>query len=480
MKKTVALYGTAAALVLTAVAFDLWSKLTAPSAEAPPPPLPFTPAPPPAPSPIAGDSTARIGDLITLDGALSNSFVRAEATQDLFLQLMLRAKEVPGRTRAPLALAIVIDRSGSMAGEKIEQARSAARQLVDRLADSDEIAVISYATDFTVDVPLTSARASERARIQRTIDQIYDGGGTNLSGGLEAGLAELLRARDRGLAARVIVLSDGNANQGITDPREIARIAQRARLAGNTISAIGLGLDFNEDVMTQIAENGGGSYHYLRDGSEIAATLDRELASMAALAARRVEVGLELAAGVAVQEVYGYPIEARGGRMIIPVGDMTSNEGRRVMVRLSVASGSSRTLPIAKLALSYVPATSDTTQEFSADLGVSSTDDALTLKANERREVTEAVEAILAADSRKQAAASYSAGRRDEAVRSLNTRLKGLRAKAASLGGSGVLEQQAQEIERTIDSMSASEASTDQGKDLVKKEKYRARQVFVY
>lgn len=480
MKKTAALFGTAALLVVGAIAVDLWHRLTSAPASIetvqPADPVPL----PSSPQAIAGKGTARIGDLVVLDAALSNDFVRASSGGDLFLRMNLQAKDTPGTVRAPLALAVVIDRSGSMAGEKMDQAREAAKRLVDRLGDGDHLAIISYATDYTVDLPLVQIGATDRARIHRVIDQIYDGGGTNLSGGLEAGLGELRRIADRGLVARVLLLSDGNANQGITDPRELARISREARQRGYTVSTLGVGLDFNEDVMTLIAESAGGAYYYVRDGGAIARALDSEFDGLSALAARRVEVGLELGEGVVVKEVYGYRTESRGGRLVIPVGDITSGQKRQVVVRLSIQPGVAGELGVADLALSYTAADSDASREHHAGLTVSATEDLSQLDTHQRRDVIETAEAILAAEARKQAATSFQDGHKGRAVRQLNDQLDRTRAKAAALG-SQVLLEQAREIESTLNDLgNTSDSASAEGKDLVKREKYRARQIFVY
>jgi Ca-activated chloride channel family protein len=484
MKKTVALFGTAAGLLAAALAFDLWSRLsrsTTPIEQTPTPtPSPPTPAPSPLVGPASGESTLTLGDAVALDAALSNGYLKAGENGELFMRVLLKAREdVEGRVRAPMALAIVIDRSGSMAGEKMERAREAAKQLVSRLEDRDQVAIISYATDYSVDVPLVSLARSDRARLLRVIDQIYDGGGTNLSGGLEAGLAELRRAEGSGLVSRLVLISDGNANQGITDPRTLAKIAQEARQSGRTVSTVGFGLDFNEDVMTVIAESGGGAYHYVRDAEQIAHALDDEFKGLAALAARAVEVGLALEDGVVVREVFGYRTESRGGRLVIPVGDMASGETRRIFLRLGVTASTNGVRGISGVTLAYLTAEGDVPAEFGGALSVGVTDDQAALRAGERPEVAAAAEAVLAAEARKQAASSFQSGNKAGAMQRLGEQLRKTRARAATLN-SPALNEAVRELEDAERAIQASDAASDEGKDLIKREKYRARQIFVY
>jgi Ca-activated chloride channel family protein len=478
MKKTAALFAAAGALVVGALALDLWYTFAHRAQSAPAPsPAPLTLAPPPT-DPTARPSAARIGELVTADLALAQPLVAAATPSDTYLRVDLSAASVPGATRAPLNLAIVLDRSGSMAGDKIERARASAKQLVERLADEDRVSIVTYATDYAVDLPLTRV-GDARARILRVIDGIVDGGGTNISGGLESAIAELERGRGAGAASRVVLMSDGNANQGITDPRALGELARRARERGISVSSLGVGLDFNEDVMTILAESGGGAYHYVREAQDIAVALDAELSSMAALAARSVELSVELAPGWSVREVYGYRTEQRGSRLVIPVGDMAAQTRRQIVVRLGVPAAQPGPLATLSAVLSYSAADGSAPREFHAALGVSASTDATAVAASERRDVVEAAEAVLAAEARRHAAATFQAGNKGEALNTLRIRTSETRARAAALS-SPKLAAQAQEMEQALRELDAADVASDSGKDLVKREKARAREIFAY
>ncbi|MEM7679012.1 MAG: VWA domain-containing protein, partial [Myxococcota bacterium] len=220
MRKTAALFVLALSLLVTAILVVL------------------NPAPSPTPS-VAASSlqevdtgvlptpSIRLGDVVTVHGRISNGYIAASSPGELAALFDLKASEQPTGPRPHTAVALVVDRSGSMAGEKIRQARRAAKMLVSRLDDEDQVAIVTYSSDFAVDLPLTTVRG-RRNRVNRVIDEILDGGGTNLSGGLQAGLRTLGRAAPM-MARRLILLSDGNANQGITDPTTIGDIAADAR-----------------------------------------------------------------------------------------------------------------------------------------------------------------------------------------------------------------------------------------------------------
>jgi Ca-activated chloride channel homolog len=477
MRKTIALFGLAFVLIVAALVVGLRQPAS-------PIPIshthiePISTPPPPPPLPLAdGRTTISMGDLVRLDGSLSNGFVRATQAGSLLLLLDLVGKESASTTRAPMAVAMVIDRSGSMAGDKIRQARLAAKQFASRLGEDDQLAIVTYSSDYSVDLALTTVKG-QRQRIDRVIDDILDGGGTDIGGGMQAGLSAL-RTANAGTVKRLLLVSDGNANQGITDPNALAAIAKRAKQDGITVSTLGVGLDFNEDLLVQMSQNAGGGYYYAKDGEAIATALDKELAGLKELAARNVEVGLELANGVTISEVYGYRTEMRRGRTVITVGDIASNERRRVLVQLNVGSTAEGKLDVANVVLSYAAPASEDVREHQGALSAVATLDEFKLAANEKREVREAHEAALAARSREQAAFSYQSGNAAEAAAHLRRQIVETKKKNTELK-SLVLEEQVHEMEDALRSINTAAADSDEGKDLVKREKLRARQVFAY
>jgi Ca-activated chloride channel family protein len=475
MNRTHALFGLAASLVVGAVVIELlWTDPTT----APPPPI----VEPAEPAPTAQQPVPRIGfgDLVRLDAALSNGFVTPGGAGDLLMRVTLDAADVAATVRPPMALAIVFDRSGSMETDgKMDRAREAAHRVVDRLSDADQLAIVSYASDHEVNLALAPVGQLGRARIRRVIDELYLGGGTNLSSGLDAGIAEVERARGSGTLRRVVLMSDGNANQGETDPDVLAETARHARRRGVTVTSVGVGVDFNEDLMTGLAEAGGGAYHYARGGEAIATALERELDGMVRLAARGVEVSLGLPAGVTLKDAPGYRVETRNGRLVIPVGDMAAGEHRQIIARLAVRPSGEGFVPVADLGLDFVPAASQTQRSFSGHLSVIATADARQIDANLDTTVLEAAEAAQAAEARQRAAEQFGSGDRAAATGQLERQLRKTR-EAARRYKSARLEAQVREMESTMQAIDGAEVDSDSGKDLVKREKLRARSILVY
>ncbi|MBI2378300.1 MAG: VWA domain-containing protein [Deltaproteobacteria bacterium] len=476
MNKTAALFGLAGTLLVGAIVLDHWPTGGISRPHSPPTPPDRPPPPPPLRLSSSAPPTLRLGDLVRLDAALSQDRIAADAPGELYTRFDLEAAD--SRARPNVSLAIVLDRSGSMAGDKIEKTRRAAKGLVERLAPSDTISIVTYSTDVSLDVPLVMASPEQKARILRVIDQIYDGGGTNLSGGLERGL-QTLEAGDPSSVRRLVLMSDGNANQGITDPRTLAQLSAQARQRGITISTLGVGVDFNEDLMTAVAEAAGGTYYYVKDAASMSDALARELRDLEALAARSVEVGLDFAPGVRLVELYGYRSELRGNRIVIPVGDMSSGQKRQVVVRLATPARSAGGLELMRVTLGYAPPLGGAVSEFSGALGVEASTNATEVASSERKDVTETVEEIQAAKARQDAANKFASGQRSEAERSLRQQLRTTRAKAAALG-SAALDNQAVQLESALKGMSDFDSSSEAGKDLVKREKAAARSVYAY
>lgn len=480
MRKTLALFVLALSMLVVALIVGLRGTPLRPEPKIePPPPVVVTPPDPPKPPPSAdGRATLSMGDVVHLDGTLSNGFLRASQPGPLSILVDLTARDVGGTERSPMAVAIVIDRSGSMAGEKIRAARSAAKQFAGRLSDEDQLAIVTYSTDYSVDLPLTTLKG-QRGRVDRIIDDILDGGGTDIGGGMQAGLTTLRTARP-GAIKRLLLVSDGNANQGITDSNALAAIARHGQQEGVTVSTLGVGLDFNEDLLAQMAQAAGGGYYYARSGDAINAAFDKELAGLTRLAARNVEVGLELGTGVSIAEVYGYRTEMRRGRVIIPIGDMAAGEHRRVLVQLQSSGAPAGKVDVSNVVLAYNIAGGEDVREHQGLLAAVATADEHELTSGERREVAEAFEAARAAKARETAAFSFQSGQKQQAMRHLKQQIVDTRARNATLN-SPVVEAQVNEMEDALRGISSAPgADSDEGKDLVKREKLRAREVFAY
>lgn len=271
---------------------------------------------------------------------------------DLGLVVGIEAMELHG-PRPPLNAALVLDRSGSMSGDKIRHARAAARQFVRAMRPGDRIALVTYSNHAELVVPSTALDEESRERALRSIDRIEVGGMTNLSGGLVLGRDQVLAHQGSGRVNRVILISDGIANLGVTDPVGLSRLAGDLRERGVTVTTMGVGLDFNEDVMMRLADRGGGNYYYIRHAERMADAFRREFGSLSGVVAHRPQLRLELAPGVRVRAVHGYAFEQRGREVRVKLSDIAGGTRRKVVLALEAPTSRPGALPIADVALEF-------------------------------------------------------------------------------------------------------------------------------
>ncbi len=250
-------------------------------------------------------------------------------------------------------LVIVLDRSGSMSGRKMEDARKAVQQLIHRLGASDRLALVSYANDVRTVFPLGPMDDARRMQAQTALNQVTAAGGTNLGAGLHQGIQTLMHATAAGRQRRVILISDGKANQGITDPGALGSMAASALAHRFSVSTVGVGYDFNEILMTTVADHGAGQYYFLENPDALAQVFEKELQLTRAVAASSLEVRIPLAQDVRLVDAGGYPIEARDGYAVIHPGDLLSSQQRKLFLTFQVPTHKGDHFPIGALQVRY-------------------------------------------------------------------------------------------------------------------------------
>ncbi|HEU4538106.1 MAG TPA: VWA domain-containing protein [Polyangiaceae bacterium] len=223
----------------------------------------------------------------------------------LHLRLALRSAQAAAKARPHLSVHLVLDVSGSMAGEAIENARRASAALVDKLDAGDDFSLVTFSSDAQVLVP-DGPVGPRRAAIKKSIEGVREGGGTNIGAGLERAYAQAATPAIPADAVRVVLLlSDGRANGGVTGLGPLSRMALDAFQKGVQTSTFGLGGDFDGPLMSAIADDGAGGYYYLRTPDQIAPALATELDRRLDPVATAVEVRVRLKPGVKLLHVYG-------------------------------------------------------------------------------------------------------------------------------------------------------------------------------
>ncbi len=237
--------------------------------------------------------------------------------------------------RPALSVAIVIDRSKSMSGEPLAHAKAAAARLVSQLDAGDAFSVIAYSDDATTVVPMLRATAAHKELAARAIAELEVDNGTCISCGIASGAEWLGRTPVEQGVRRMVLLSDGYANLGIRDRDELVELAAGAAARGMSITAIGVGLDFDRETMVRIARVGRGNYHYVEDTGELDAAFDREVAALAETVATNVRLTVQLPPGVQLERVLGSEATAAGGEVSMSIPDLRAGEPYRVVLRVS-------------------------------------------------------------------------------------------------------------------------------------------------
>ena len=279
------------------------------------------------------------------------------ASEDRLVYVLVRFEvsepvTTPGKDRPPLNIALVLDRSGSMEeASKLPYLKKAAKAIVGRMTLKDRLAIVEYDNRVTVAWP--SAPVESPALIAKVIDALEPRGSTDLVAGMLEGISQVREYFRDSTVNRVLLLSDGLANRGITDPLEIRRLAHKARRQGVPVSTLGLGLKYDEDLMQDIAQSSGGAYHYIENPTEMTSIFQRELSTLIRTAARDVDIRFVPGDAVKGIQVFGYVTRSEEGTTVIEFPDFYAGEQRTLVLRLKLKASSTGPLRLGVLHLAY-------------------------------------------------------------------------------------------------------------------------------
>jgi Ca-activated chloride channel family protein len=299
-----------------------------------------TPAPLPEQDVIATPPPATPDGLplghLRVAASLDRTAVLAGGDNERFLTITVSAPAALGDgDRRPVDLSVVMDVSGSMAARgKMEEARRSAKALATQMGPADTFSLVVFNDDATTVIP--ARRMDDPRAVANAIDRIYEGGGTNLYAGMDRGAEQVRRSRTDGAVSRMVVLSDGNANIGITDPGALSRFAADLAADGITVSTVGMGLDYNEDLLAHLADLGGGSYHFVAPGTSMEHVFQQELVNTSTVVGQGTVVHVELPPEVSPVELIGWEGTRNGNGWDVFVGDVYAGGTKKVVARVRV------------------------------------------------------------------------------------------------------------------------------------------------
>ena len=293
---------------------------------------------------------------IILEGRLVQNKVMQGSDGKVNLALTLKAAESLNPESADsrnVDMVIVLDRSGSMKGRKINDARQAILNLLSGLTDSDRFALITYSDSIQQISGLNYVTAGHGEQLKALVTGIRAGGGTNLGEGLQSGINVILAANENGNARKLILISDGLANKGITDPNRLGQMAGVAVEKEFAISTVGVGNDFNEQLMTAIADRGAGNYYYMENPMAFAEVFQQEFLYARATLATNVSISFPLQGGISIIDASGYPITIQKDYAVFYPGDLRSRQTRKIFLTLHVPTGAPGKFEIGRIKARY-------------------------------------------------------------------------------------------------------------------------------
>lgn len=301
-------------------------------------------------------TSANHDTLVSLSGHLTQDKILLNGDGTVSLELIMTAGDIDvdktGANR-PVDMVVVLDRSGSMQGEKINQAKQSLLNLINMLSPQDRLALVSYADNVQTHANLLKVTPTNRFLLQSAVNSIRTGGSTNLSSGLQQGIAIMQRSLAAGRNGSIILVSDGLANRGTTDPIRLGRMATAAQKHEFGISTVGVGLDFNEHLMTTIADQGAGKYYFLDEPEKFAEILHNEFEHARMTVASNTAVEIPLTDGVTLIDAAGYPVEYRNNKAVFYPGNLFANQSRSLFLTFKLPTNAEKNFALNGITLRY-------------------------------------------------------------------------------------------------------------------------------
>ncbi len=291
---------------------------------------------------------------IKLKAELGQSVLHNRHAGKIYLRINLEGIRPPSDIeRAPVNLALVIDRSGSMNGAKIQQAKRAALMALDRLERDDILSIVTYSDRAEVLVPATRVR--DRQKLRNKIRRIFTSGRTALYDGTKTGIGQVREYLKSERVNRVILLSDGLANVGPSTPEALGRLGRDAVADGISITTIGLGLGYNEDLMAKLAYNSDGNHAFVENASDLAKVFDQEFGNVLSVVAQDIIINIQIRTGFLPRRVLGREAEIDGRRIKLKFNQIYGAQQKYVVVELDRSGGAATgSADIADVTLEYL------------------------------------------------------------------------------------------------------------------------------
>ena len=357
---------------------------------------------------------------VQLTSGLATPVLPANKSQNAYLKVSLTGFELESsQNRAPLNVAIVLDQSSSMSGTKIQQAKQAARMAIAQLDNNDIISIVTY--DSTVNVLVSATKAGNKQEIYRQIDRIHARGNTALFAGTSKGGYEVRKFIDKERVNRVVLLSDGIANVGPSSPSELGQLGYALAKDGISVSTVGLGLGYNEDLMTQLADYSDGNHNFVENEADLARIFAQEFSLAKSVVAQDVDINISLNDGIVPLRIIGRDGDIIGNKVITRINQLYSRQESYVIIEVKVPSGKTgKKQEIAKISVAYDHMLTNKRLDLNDKVTVSFSDSTEEVKQSINTDAFQSAVRQVANEDRKQALILRDQGKSKEARQRLS------------------------------------------------------------
>jgi len=346
--------------------------------------------------------------------------------------------------RQPVNLVIVLDRSGSMGGEKIVRARDAAIEALHRLDRRDMFSVVIF--DHEVSTLISPQSPTDAAWLERQIHSVTARGNTALFAGVSQGAAELRKNLERsGFVHRVLLLSDGEANVGPSSPDDLGRLGAALRREGISVTTVGLGEGFNEDLMTALAQRSDGNHYFAAESGDLARIFAAELGDVLNVVAQQIDVTIEFPEGIRVIRPIGREAECHGREVSFSLNQLYGGQEKFLLVEVEVPAAKENVIrTVAKARARFAETSGGAVRELVAEGQVRTTRNEALVKREANLKLQADYANNVIAEAKTQAVALADAGRQQEAAAVMLQTGDCLRALGASYSNAPVMQAAAE------------------------------------
>ena len=368
-----------------------------------------------------------------LEVTTSSPYVLASTVQTLPVKVSLTGFDIGGdRQRAPVNVAIILDRSGSMGGEKIARAKEAAEIAVSRLSSDDILSVITY--DDQVKVVVAPTKLRDRESINKAIRSIEVGGSTALFAGVSQGAQELRKFFEKNQVNRIVLLSDGMANVGPSSTAELGDLGTSLGREGITVTTLGLGLGYNEDLMVKLAAASDGNHAFIENASNLASIFGSEFGNILSVVANDVQLNITCGSGVRPVRVLGYDAEINGQDVSIRFNQLYAKSEKYVILEVEVAaSEANKKQELAKVDASYLNLATKSRDKLAGNVAISFTTSKESVTTNINKSTASDYYQQIANQRFEEVVRARDAGKKEQAKEILKSNTQMLESRAAEM-----------------------------------------------